>query len=155
MTGQFRRRVAVAAGALAVTAGLVLVPGAPAQAGTIAACTTPSPPSWWATRLQQAADNPNDDVPSSWGTSLNLARIVCRESDFDHTKWSQNHVYYGLGQMGTPAIDGAGISWDSYVNGSSAHPATYYQLLAALRYCKTRYHNTTDAWQHEISPGGW
>ena len=154
MTGQLTRRAAVAAAALAVTAGLALVPGT-AEAGTIAACTNPSPPSWFSTRLQEAADDPNDSVPSSWGSSLNLARIVCRESDFDHTRWSGDHAHYGLGQMSTDAVAGAGISWNSYVNGSSAHPATWYQLLAALRYCKTRYGNTTAAWQHEISPGGW
>jgi hypothetical protein len=79
--------------------GLALVPGTPAEAGTVAACT------------------------SSWGSSPDMARIVCRESDFDHTLWSQNHVYYGLGQMGTPAVDGAGISWDSCVNGRPGrHP---------------------------------
>jgi hypothetical protein len=131
---------ALIATVLAIT-GLAVVAAAPAQAGTIAACTSPSPPSWWATRLQEAADNPNDSVPSSWGTSLNISRIVCRESDYNH--YASNGQYYG------------GFSWNSYVNGTSTHPATYYQLLAALRYCKARYGDTTSAWDSEVNRGWW
>src|SRR6195952_2723323 len=117
--------------------GLSLLGATSADAGTIAACTNPSPPSWWATRLQEAADDPNDSVPSSWGTSLNIARIVCRESDFNHD--AANGQYYGLGQLNSYDVSTYGnFSWNSYVNGTSNNPATYYQLLAALRDCKAR-----------------
>jgi hypothetical protein len=154
MTGQIIRRVAVAAAAVVVSAGLALAPGSPAEAGTIAACTTPSPPSWWATRLQEAADYPGDSVPSSWGSSLNMARIVCRESDFDHT--ARNGQYYGLGQLSPESLAAySGFSWDSYVNGTSDHPATWYQLLGAMRYAAGRYGDTTTAWQHEVDAGWW
>ncbi len=122
----------------ALAAGLIAVmPASPASAGTIAACTNPSPPSWFYTRLQEAANNTNDSVPSSWGTSLNMARIVCRESDFRPT--ASNGQYYGLAQMSQTSAGAEGVSWSSYVNGTSAHPATYYQLLAALRYALDRY----------------
>ena len=90
--------------------GLALVPGTPAEAGTVAACT------------------------SFWGSSPDMARIVCRESDFDHTLWSQNHVYHGLGQIGTPAVDGAGTSWDSCVNGRPGrHPRAPDAAASVLR----------------------
>ncbi|MGB9376390.1 MAG: hypothetical protein WCB04_02645 [Mycobacteriales bacterium] len=148
----FGRLTALFAVVLAA-AGIALVGVSPAQAGTIQQCTNPSPPSWWATRLQEAADNPNDSVPSSWGSSLNMARIVCRESDFDHT--ARNGQYYGLGQMSQTSVEARGVSWDSYANGTSAHPATYYQLLAALRYCQWRYGDTTSAWQNEVNYGWW
>jgi hypothetical protein len=93
-------------------------------------------------------------VPSSWGTSLNISRIVCRESDYNHT--ASNGQYYGLGQLNQADVAAyTGFSWDSYVNGSSAHPATWYQLLAALRYCKAVYGDTTSAWNSEVNRGWW
>jgi hypothetical protein len=153
MTGQIRRRAAAAA-ALVAAGILTFVPGTTAEAGTIEACWNPSPPGWFSTRLQEAADYPGDSVPSSWGDSLNMARIVCRESDFDHT--AQNGQYYGLGQLSPTSLAAySDFSWDSYVNGTSAHPATFYQLLGALRYAKGRYGDTTSAWQHEVDAGWW
>jgi len=136
------------------TAALALLPATAAHAGTIAACTNPSPPSWFATRLQEAADYPGDSVPSSWGSSLNMARIVCRESDFRPD--AQNGQYYGLAQLNQADVAAyTGFSWNSYVNGSSSHPATWYQLLAAMRYAKAVYDDTTTAWQHEVNAGWW
>ncbi len=149
-----RRLLTALLGVLLSLGTLTVLTTAPAGAGTIAQCTNPSPPSWWSTRLQEAADYPGDDVPSSWGDSLNMARIVCRESDFNYQ--AQNGQYYGLAQMSQASVASvASFSWDSYVNGSSSHPATWYQLLAALRYAKARYGDTTAAWNHEVSAGWW
>src|ERR1700712_4714594 len=98
--------------------GLSLLAATSADAGTIAACTNPSPPSWWATRLQEAAGDPNGSVRSSWGTSLTIARLVCRESDFNHA--ASNGQYYGLGQLNSYDVATYGkFSWNSYVNGTS------------------------------------
>ncbi len=149
-----RIRAALLVSALA--AGLLSVLGvaAPAQAGTISQCqSNPNPPDWFITREQQAADVSGDSVPSSWGTSLNIKRIFCRESDFRPT--ATNGQYYGLGQMSPASVSPTGVSWDHYVNGSSTHPATFYQTLAAMRYCKSRYGDTTTAWQHEVNSGWW
>ena len=154
LTRLLRRPLTALIATMLAISGLALVAAAPAQAGTIAACTSPSPPSWWATRLQEAADNPNDSVPSSWGTSLNISRIVCRESDYNHS--ASNGQYYGLGQLNEYDVTTyGGFSWNSYVNGTSTNPATYYQLLAALRYCKARYGDTTSAWNSEVNRGWW
>ena len=82
-----------------------------------------------------------------------MARIVCRESDFRPT--AQNGQFYGLAQMNQASVSGANVSWSSYVNGTSAHPATYYQLLAAPRYAKSRYGTPYAGWQHEVNYGWW
>lgn len=150
----FTRLFTALMGLLLIGGAVSVLQAAPASAGTIAACTNPNPPSWWATRLQEAADYPDDSVPSSWGTSVNIARIVCRESDFNYQ--ASNGQYYGLAQMSrTSVADYTGFSWDSYVNGSSSHPATWYQLLAALRYAKGRYGDTSSAWASEVNNGYW
>jgi hypothetical protein len=153
MAGHFRRRVAVGAVAFAAAAGLALVPS-PAQAGNEASCTNPPTPQWFNTRLQEAADYPGDSVPSSWGDSLNMSRIVCWESDYRPD--AENGQYYGLGQLSrTSLADYSNFSWDIYQHGTSAHPASYYQLLAALRYCKGRYGDTTTAWEYHKAHGVW
>ncbi|MEC3976724.1 hypothetical protein [Amycolatopsis sp. H20-H5] len=118
------------------------------SADSIAGCTSPPTPSWFGTREQEAAGVAGDSVPDSWGSSLNIARIACFESSFSPT--ATNGQYYGLGQMSQTSVGATGVSWSSYVNGSSAHPATFYQVLAMMRYVKDRYGDTTAAWNHEV-----
>jgi hypothetical protein len=118
---------------------------------SIAGCENPPTPSWFVTREGQAASVTGDAVPDSWGTSLNIQRIACYESTFNPD--AVNGQYHGLGQLNQADVADAGISWSSYLNGTSAHPATFYQVLAMMRYVKSRYGDTTTAWQHEENYG--
>jgi hypothetical protein len=156
----FRRPVLAASAAafvavLAVT-GVALAPAAsaePASAGA-RACKTETAPAWFFTEMKRAARVSGDRVPSSWGTSKNMSRIVHKESRY--CPKATNGQYYGLGQMNRSAVvNEAGVSWSRYRNGTSAHPARYYQLLAALRYCERRYGSPANAWAHHQSHGWW
>ena len=152
MTGQIRRWSVMAAAGLVTAGGLALVPATPANAAV--PCENPSPPSWFYTRLQEAADYPDDAVPSSWGNSLNIARIVCAESSFNPD--AENGQFYGLGQLNAASVAAySNFSWETYKHGTSANPASYYQLLAALRYCKGRYGDTTAAWEFRKAHNWW
>jgi hypothetical protein len=156
MAGQIRRRITMVTVALATACGLAFVPVAPATADTIAACWNPSPPDWFYTRLSEAASRPGDAVPSSWGDSLNMARIVCRESVFNPRADRNYPPYYGLGQLSAQSLaQYSDFSWDIYVNGTSEHPPSYYQLLAALRYAQGRYGDPWTGWQQEVNAGYW
>lgn len=137
------------AAAAVVTASLVSVPGS-AHADT--RCSNTTPPSWFYTRLTNAA-NADPNIPNSWGTSYDMARIVCFESSYE--VHAQNGSYYGLGQMSKTNIAAENVSWDHYWNGSADHTIAYYQLLAALRYCKDRYGSPANGWAHEVNYGWW
>lgn len=150
-------RPATAAVAVIVgTLGLVVLPASPAAARTIQDCDNgPGAPTWFYPHLQDAANNPNDDVPSSWGDDLAMAKIVCYESDFDQSAYNASGPYYGLGQMGRPAIDAANVSFNCYWNGGCNKNRRYHQLLGALRYAKQRYGSPQAAWEHEKQYGWW
>jgi len=115
-------------------------------------CSDTTPPSWFYTRLTNAArSDPN--IPDGWGTSHDMARIVCFESSYQ--VHAENGSYYGLGQLSKANISAANVSWDHYWNGSASHVIAFYQLLAALRYCKQRYGTPADGWAHEVKHGWW
>jgi hypothetical protein len=166
MVGLLRdlRRHLMQAGVVAAALASMLLTTAPAFASTgqpgspdtavAAACKRNSPPSWFYTELRRAARVPGDQVPSSWGNSRDIGRIVLAESNFCPT--ASNGQFYGLGQMNRAAVvNEAGVSWQKYVHGTSAHKARYYQLLAALRYCEHRYHTPQNAWAFRQANGYW
>lgn len=147
-----RMAAGLAAGLVCVAAPVALAGSAsasPTSVDSISGCTSPPTPSWFPTREAEAAGVSGDAVPDSWGDSLNIQRIACFESSFSPT--ATNGQYYGLGQMNQASVSGASVSWTSYVNGTSAHPATFYQVLAMMRYVKDRYGDTTTAWNHEVT----
>ena len=57
--------------------------------------------------------------------------------------------------MSKSAISATGVSWTDYWSGTSVHAARYYQILAMLKYCKSRYGTPAKAWAHEVSDGWW
>ena len=144
----------------ALTAALstaMTLPATPASARTIEDCDNgPGAPDWFYPHLKDAADNPNDAVPTSWGTAVAMAKIVCYESDFDQNALNDDGEvwYYGLGQMGRAAISAANVSFGCYWNGGCAKDRRYHQLLAALRYAKERYETPQAAWDF-IKQNGW
>ncbi|HTZ42256.1 MAG TPA: hypothetical protein VMB79_00205 [Jatrophihabitans sp.] len=142
------RSLSLAAAAL-VAASLVSLPG---SASAATRCSDTTPPSWFYNRLTNAA-NDDSSIPNSWGTSYDMARIACFESSYQ--VHAENGSYYGLGQMSKSLIASENVSWDHYWNGSADHHIGYYQLLAALRYCKERYGSPANAWSHEVNYGWW
>jgi hypothetical protein len=150
----------VMAGAVAVFAAAgvvtttVLAPSASADTVSAKACKSEQAPSWFFPEMRRAARVSGDHVPSSWGSSKNMSRIVYTESRY--CPRATNGQFYGLGQMNRSAVvNEAHVSWNKYVHGTSAHPARFYQLLAALRYCQHRYGNPTKAWAFHQSHGWW
>lgn len=159
MTIRASLRVAAVVALSTITLGLA---STNAQASTTAApsavrpaatrCSDTVPPSWFydiATNAAQA----DGSIPDSWGTDHNLARIVCFESSYQ--TGAVNGSYYGLGQMSKTNVVAYNVSWDNYLNGTAAHHIAYYQLLAALRYCKARYGSPAAGWAHEVSNNWW
>jgi hypothetical protein len=148
-------RIAVAISALAIAATTLSTVSTAADAAVTPAatrCSSTTPPSWFYDIATNAAQD-DSSIPDSWGTSLDLARIVCFESSYE--THATNGSYYGLGQMSKTNIAAYNVSWDHYWNGSSAHHIAYYQLLAAMRYCKDRYGSPAAGWAHEVNYNWW
>jgi hypothetical protein len=151
-------RPVMAAVAILGTLGMIVLPASPAAARSIQDCDNgPGAPDWFYPHLQDAANNPNDEVPSSWGDDVAMAKIVCHESNFDQRARNDAGPYYGLGQLGRPAIDAARVSFTCYWDGGCAKDRRYHQLLAALRYARQRveYGSPQAAWDHMKQYGGW
>lgn len=150
------RRLVTAVALTAVTSTAVVLFATPALARTIEDCDNgPGAPDWFYPHLKNAADNPNDDVPSSWGTAVAMAKIVCFESDFDQHALNDDGPYYGLGQLSRPAIDATRVSFTCYWHGGCAKDRRYHQLLAALRYARQVYDNPQNAWAHMKLHRSW
>jgi len=122
---------------------------------SISGCTNTTPPGSWFYSDVVAAEKSTTAIPDSWGKSHDIARIVCYESSYNPKAENPNGLYFGLGQMGKSQIADAGVSWSNYWNGTSVHAARYYQIVALLKYCKTRYGTPANAWAHEVADGWW
>ena len=134
---------------MATPADHAVVPDATAAATR---CQDTTPPSWFtpdATSVAKAFSA----IPDSWGSDRNFARVVCFESTYRTS--AVNGIYHGLGQMSQSSVTGTGVSWNSYLKGTSAHSVRYYQLEAAFKYCKARYGTPAKAWAHEVNDGWW
>lgn len=164
---------------LTMLAGVVLVgalaaatAGAPATANdtgdhtgddltTMAGCDNhPGVPDWFYPVLRSAAENPNDAVPDSWAfddRGRAMMKIICNESSFNTGALNPGGPYYGLGQLGRPAIDASGVRFTCYwhVENDCAHNRRYYQALGALRYANQRYDGPLRAWSHWQNHGWW
>ena len=143
---------------VALVTGLLLpmTLATPAEARTYADCNDgPGAPTWFYPHLKDAADVPNDGVPSSWGDSLAMAKIVCYESDFYQLAIGPNGDTYGLGQLKRYNVDAAGVSWRCYWEGGCTKDRRYHQLLAAMRYAKSRYGTPAGGWDHIRTHGWW
>ena len=116
---------------------------------TSKACANPKVPGWFYDSMAKAVRVGNDKVPTSWGHSLDMARIACNESDFRTKVTNSAGTAFGLGQLTKHNIGVAQISWQHYWNGGYGHPASYYQILAMARYIQKRYGSPSAAWQHE------
>lgn len=120
----------------------------------------PGVPDWFFPVLRDAAENPNDAVPDSWATGDQghaMMKIICNESSFDVGALNPGGPYYGLGQLGRPAIDASGVQFTCYwhIENNCAHLRRYYQALAALRYANQRYDGPIRAWNHWQNFGWW
>jgi len=120
----------------------------------------PGVPDWFYPTLGRAADHADDGVPSSWGSGDQgwaMMKIICNESSFDVGALNPSGPYYGLGQLGRPAIDASRVSFVCYwhVENDCAHLRRYYQALAALRYANQRYDTPLRAWNHWKDFGWW
>ncbi|MGH3655684.1 MAG: hypothetical protein ACRDUA_03400 [Micromonosporaceae bacterium] len=148
--------------ALALTAGLMGLGTGQGQAEAAATANDdvtitagcdnhPGVPDWFYPVLRRAAAQQGDGVPSGWGTNLDqrraMMKIICNESSFN-TSAHNPAGYYGLGQMGRPAISDARVRFACYwyVNNDCAHNRRYVQSLAALRYANQRYNGPIRAW---------
>ena len=149
---RFQRRFARAAVAAAMVVGLAAV-ASPAEAVDTSRCDNTTPPSWFYPHLKDAADQPGDGVPSTWGDSYNMAKITCWESSYNPD--AQNGSHYGLTQMLRSNVEAANVSWNCYWNGGCPKDRRYHQLLAALRYANTRYGSPAAGWQHIRDHGWW
>lgn len=160
--GNTRKRVTACCAAGLVSLGIWSAPPAAAvdSAPSAAAvdtsrCDNPREPTWFYPHLRNAADNPNDAVPSGWGDSVNMARIVCWESSFDPGAYNPALPTYGLGQMTRNNIDAARVSFHCYWEGGCVQDRRHHQLLAALRYANQRYGSPAAGWQHIRDHGWW
>ncbi|NUS72733.1 MAG: hypothetical protein HOQ05_04930 [Corynebacteriales bacterium] len=132
---------------------LIVAPFADRALGYGAHCQDPSPPSWFNVRLKAAAETSGDGVPTSWGSSVDMARIACFESTFRTS--AQNGQYFGLTQMNRTSVENASVSWHCYtVYEGCTKPRGYHQLLAALRYADSRYGSPAKGWKH-IRENNW
>jgi len=146
-------KIAVVAGAFLIIATTFTVTSASTGVASAATrCSDTTPPSWFYDIATNAAQS-DSNIPDSWGTSYDLARIVCFESSYQ--TGAVNGSYYGLGQMSKANVLAANVTWDHYLNGSSTHHIAFYQLLAAMRYCKSRYGTPSAGWAHEVNYGWW
>ncbi len=156
------RSIRLVAAAALSAAALGLVP-ATASATTaavvtpdsISSCTNTTPPGSWFYSDVVAAEKSTTAIPDSWGKSHDIARIACYESSYNPKAVNPNGLYFGLGQLGKPQVAATGVSWTDYWNGTSVHAARYYQIVAMLKYCKTRYGSPSAAWAHEVADGWW
>src|SRR5262245_47552527 len=98
--------VTVSVGALFV---VLAAPMASAQTAHQKACSNTSVPKWFYDQLGQAVRVGNDKVPTTWGHSLDLARIACNESDFRVHAVNNTGKVYGIGQMTKANISAAGV----------------------------------------------
>lgn len=146
----------VAAGVLASTVFVGAAPAAVAAVDT-SRCDNTTPPTWFYPHLQNAADVPGDGVPSSWGDSYNMAKIVCWESSYNQDAYNDTGELpvYGLAQLQRRNIDAANVSFNCYWYGGCNKDRRYHQLLAALRYANTRYGSPAGGWQHIKDHGWW
>jgi hypothetical protein len=150
--------MARALAAVCLSGGVLMFAAAPVAAAPPSGaspnirCASPAPPSWFYPRLRSAARS-DASIPDTWGNSADMARIVCYESSY--RVHASNGDHWGLGQMTSANIAYYNVSWDHYWNGSANHTIAFYQLLAALRYCKDRYGSPAAGWQHEINYGWW
>jgi hypothetical protein len=120
----------------------------------------PGVPDWFYPVLRRAAANTHDAVPSAWGNGDKgraMMKIVCNESSFNVGAYNSAGPYYGLGQLGRPAIDASRVRFACYwhVDNDCSHNRRYYQCLAALRYAKQRYGGPLRAWGHWKNHGWW
>ncbi|HEX6685269.1 MAG TPA: hypothetical protein VF062_20935 [Candidatus Limnocylindrales bacterium] len=145
-------------------AGVILagtLTAAPAAAEATAGCDNhPGVPDWFYPVLLRAAENPNDAVPTSWGSgdrARAMMKILCNESSFDVGALNPAGPYYGLGQLGRPAIDASNVRFTCYwhVDNDCSHTRRYYQALGALRYANQRYGGPLPAWSHWQNHGWW
>jgi hypothetical protein len=140
---------------------MAALPAGADDVGVTAGCDNhPGVPDWFYPTLQRAAENPDDAVPNSWAEGDRgraMMKIICNESSFDVGALNPAGPYYGLGQMGRPAIDASRVRFTCYwhVNNDCSHLRRYYQALAALRYANQRYGGPLPAWAHWQSHGWW
>lgn len=152
-----RQVVTLLACTLLLVGGATVQAAAPATAAVdTSRCDDTTPPSWFYPRLQAAADRPNDRVPSGWGDSYAMAKIVCWESSYDVNAYNPALPTYGLGQMTRHNVTNNNVSfgcyWDHWCEN---RPRQYWQLLAALRYADQRYGSPAEGWRHIKSHGWW
>jgi hypothetical protein len=121
----------------------------------------PGVPDWFYPVLRDAAARTDDAVPTSWGSgdqAWAMMKIVCMESSFDARAVSPSGSYFGLGQLGRPAIDASRISWQCYYwvpDDDCARLPRFYQLTAALRYANQRYGSPMAGWRHFQDHNWW
>ncbi|MGH3746522.1 MAG: hypothetical protein ACRDT8_03895 [Micromonosporaceae bacterium] len=167
-----RTRAWIAGVALAMLGGILTAPVQAAAVApgipegdigtTVVGCDNhPGVPTWFYPVLKRAAANTHDKVPARWGTNLEprraMMKIICNESSFNTGAFNGAGPYYGLGQMGRPAIDAAHVRFVCYwqVQNDCAHNRRYVQSLAALRYAKQRYGTPQAAWTHWQNHSWW
>ncbi|MGH3738482.1 MAG: hypothetical protein ACRDT6_23170 [Micromonosporaceae bacterium] len=119
----------------------------------------PGVPDWFYPALRRAAETPNDGVPTRWGVNDEprraMMKIVCMESSFRVEAYNPAG-YYGLGQLGRPAIDASRVRFSCYWEYNACdRTRRYYQLLAALRYANQRYGSPQAAWSFWQSHNWW
>lgn len=157
MTGTRRLLAALVASVLTAIAAfsLAVAPAANAAVDT-SRCDNPHPPSWFYPHLDRAAERPNDRVPSRWGESKAMAKIVCWESSFRVEAYNPALPTYGLGQMTRYNVTDNNVKFACYWDhGCDGHDRRYWQLVAAMRYADKRYGSPADGWQHIRNYGWW
>ncbi|MGH3746523.1 MAG: hypothetical protein ACRDT8_03900 [Micromonosporaceae bacterium] len=167
-----RTRIWIAGLALVVTGGMlggaVQVASASEDAGdevtTLAGCDNhPGVPKWFYPTLRRAAAKKGDGVPARWGKRFKprraMMKIICNESSFNTGAINRHDdgPFYGLGQMGRPAIRDARVKFACYwyVKNDCSHNRRYVQSLAALRYANQRYTTPQAAWRHWRGEHWW
>lgn len=153
-------RVLVAGLAGAILAGTLVATPAAAVDMNSGCDNHPGVPDWFYPVLRRAADNPNDQVPDGFAEGDRgwaMMKIICNESSFDVAAFNRAGRYYGLGQMGLPAIDAANVRFTCYwhIENDCEYQRRYYQSLGALRYANQRYGGPLPAWAHWRNHGWW
>ena len=145
----------ILAGTLAATPAaaepIAIGEGLTAEVALMAGCDNhPGVPDWFYPTLRHAAANPDDQVPDGWAEGDKgqaMMKIICNESSFQAGAVNPAGPYYGLGQLGMPAINASNVSFRCYWQvDECANKRVYYQALAALRYANQRYDGPLRAW---------